>query len=100
MTVSVFAKISTQPGKRDDAVAALKPMLDHVESEPGTLVYVLHADAKNADVLWMYEVYADQASLEAHSGSATMKALGPALAPFLAGRPELMFAAPIGGKGA
>ena len=32
--------------------------------------------------------------------SDAFKALGPAIMPFLAGRPELIFVTPIGGKGA
>jgi hypothetical protein len=33
-------------------------------------------------------------------GSEAFKALGPSIMPFLAGRPELIFVTPIGGKGA
>ena len=35
-----------------------------------------------------------------HMGSEAFKALGPAITPFLGGRPELHFVEPIGGKGA
>lgn len=97
--IVVIAKIPCQPGKRDEAAAGLKPMLDHVESEDGTLRYVLLQDNTDADVLWMYEVYRDQASFEAHAGSEAMKALGHALGGVLAGRPELIFTTPVGGKG-
>ncbi len=57
-------------------------------------------DAVDANVLWMYEVYTDQAALDSHMASEAFKALGPAIRPFLAGRPELTFCKPIGGKGA
>jgi len=33
-------------------------------------------------------------------GSEAFKALGPSIAPFLGGRPELSFVSPLGGKGA
>lgn len=75
-------------------------MLDHVESEPGTLHYVLHHDLGDADVLWVYEVYADQAALDAHGGSEAMAALIGAIGGSLGGAPELTLATPIGGKGA
>lgn len=97
--IVVIAKIPCQPGKRDEAAAGLQPMLDHVENEDGTLRYVLLKDNTDADVLWMYEVYRDQASFEAHTGSEAMKALGHALGGVLAGRPELFFTTPVGGKG-
>jgi quinol monooxygenase YgiN len=97
--VAVVAKIPAAPGKRDDLAAALQVALDNAMSEPGTLMYALHADSADADVLWMYELYSDQASLESHMGSEWFKELGPKLAPFLGGRPELHFCEPLGGKG-
>jgi quinol monooxygenase YgiN len=97
--IAVIAKISCKPGERDACAAGLQPMLDHVESEPGTLRYVLLRDNADADVLWMYEVYDDDAALATHSGSEAMKALGHSIGAHLAGRPELIFTTPIGGKG-
>jgi quinol monooxygenase YgiN len=47
----------------------------------------------------VYELYADQASFEAHSSSDTMKGLGQSLGPMLAGLPELTMLTPVGGKG-
>lgn len=97
--IAVIAKIPAQPGQRDAVVAGLRAMLDHVETEPGTITYILHEDAKDADVLWMYEIYADQAAFDAHGTSEAMKALGGAIGAHLGGKPELTFLTPIGGKG-
>jgi quinol monooxygenase YgiN len=97
--IAVIARVPAQPGKRDDLVAALQAALETASAEEGTTYYILHTDAKDPDVLWMYEMYTDQDALVAHSGSESFKALGPAIAPFLAGRPELTFLTPIGGKG-
>jgi quinol monooxygenase YgiN len=97
--VFVLAKMTAQDGKRADLVAGMAPMLEHVESEEGTLTYILNEDAKDDNVAWMYEVYADQESFEAHGKSDAMKALGAAVGPFLGGRPELIFLKPVGGKG-
>lgn len=98
--IGVIAKITAQDGKRADLAGALQGALDAAENEPGTLYYMLLEDASDANVLWMYEMYQDQAALESHMGSDAFKALGPAIGPFLAGRPELIFCKPIGGKGA
>jgi quinol monooxygenase YgiN len=97
--LAVIAKITAQEGKRADLAAALQAALDTAEGEPGTEKYILHEDTSDADVLWMYEVYTDNDALVVHSGSEAFKALGPAIGPFLAGRPELTFLNPIGGKG-
>ena len=98
-TIAVIAKITAQPGKRADVVAGMASFLPQVESEPGTLVYTLLEDQADADVIWVYEEYADQASLDAHGSSDAMKALGGSIGPFLAGRPELTFTNIAGGKG-
>lgn len=97
--VSVIAKVTAQPGKRADVVAGMAPMMEHVESEPGTVTYILLEDAADGDVLWLYEQYTDQSAFDAHAGSDTMKALGASIGPFMAGRPELFFCRPVTGKG-
>src|SRR5947208_1085234 len=55
--VAVAAKITCKPGVRDELVAAFKPMLDHVQSESGTELYLLSKDAREPDVLWFFEMY-------------------------------------------
>lgn len=97
--VGVWVKLDIQPGKRDEAVAAIQTALDAVQSEPGTLLYILHADASDENVLYFYELYTDQDALVAHSTADWFKAFGPTLAPFMAGRPSMQFIAPLGGKG-
>ena len=101
MSQTVLAKLTCKPGTRAAVVEAFAPMLQHVqENEPGTLTYLLHEDVNDADVLWFYEVYADDESFKAHGSSDAMKAVGGALAGNLAGRPELIFLNAVGGKGA
>jgi quinol monooxygenase YgiN len=98
--VAVIAKISAQEGKRADLARALQAALDTAQGEVGTEAYVLLEDASDANLLWMYEMYTDQDALTVHMSSDAFKALGPSIMPFLAGRPELIFVKPIGGKGA
>jgi quinol monooxygenase YgiN len=97
--IAVVARLQANEGQRDALAAALQAALNTAAAEPGTVYYILHEDSTDADGLWMYEMYADQAALEAHSSSGGYKALGPAIRPFLAARPELTFLKPIGGKG-
>jgi quinol monooxygenase YgiN len=98
--ISVLAKLTCASGKRDEVAAAFDAMLDQVESEAGTELYVLHDDIGDPDVLWVYELYTDQASLDAHSASEAMMALFGALGGDLMGAPpELMLLTPRGAKG-
>ncbi len=97
--VAVIAKIPAQPGKRDELVAALQAALDNAAGEADTLMYILHEDATDADVVWFYELYTDQDALIAHGTSDAFKAIGGSLRELAAGRPEMTFLKPIGGKG-
>lgn len=97
--VSVIAKITAKEGMRDDLAAALGFAFENVAHEPDTLHYTLHADAGDANVLWMFEIYTDQAAIEAHMGAQWFKELGPKIAPFMGARPELIFTTPLAGKG-
>jgi quinol monooxygenase YgiN len=97
--LAIIAKIRSAPGKRAELATAFQEAFGHVENEPGTLTYILHEDTKDEDLLWFYETYTDQEALQAHGKSDWMKAMGPKLGPLMAGRAELTFLNPIGGKG-
>ena len=60
MSHGFIARFVVQPGRRDDALAVLDNMIDHVGSEPGTLVYLVHTDRDDPDVIWCYERYVDE----------------------------------------
>ena len=97
--VVAITRLTAQAGKRDDLAKAFQAVLDSTATEPGTEQFILHSDNDDADVLWMYEMFLDQSSRDAHAGSAAMKAAGPQVAPFLATQPEVHFLTPLGGKG-
>jgi quinol monooxygenase YgiN len=97
--VAVLAKIRSAPGKRAELAKEFQAAFAHVENEAGTLTYILHEDTKDEDLLWFYEIYTDQEALQAHGKSEWMKAMGPKLGPLMAGRAELTFLTPVGGKG-
>lgn len=80
---SMFVKLSAQPGKRDELLAAFAPMLEAVASESGTLVYSIHTDKADDDAIWVFELYEDDAALAAHSSSAAMQALMGTMGPLL-----------------
>lgn len=96
---AVIAKLSAQPGRRDELLAGLQSLLEAVDRESGTIEYIVHLDAGDADVVWVYERYDSQDAFDAHSSSDTMKAVGMALRDIAAGRPELTMLTPVAGKG-
>src|SRR3954463_10450945 len=94
---SIFAKFTAAPGKRDELLAALRPLLESVESEPGTEVYAMNTAGE--DDVWFYEVYSDDDAFKAHSGSEALKAAFAKTADLAAGRPEIMIGQLQAGKG-
>ncbi len=63
------AKFVLQPGKRAAALEILRPMFEQVEKEPGAILYLMHVDPSNPDVIWFYERYVDDAAFEFHSST-------------------------------
>jgi quinol monooxygenase YgiN len=97
--VAVIAKITARQGVRAELAAEFQYALDQVESEPGTLQYILHTDDTDENLLWFYELYTDNAALQAHSSAEWFKVLGPKVVGLMGGAPEIIVVTPIGGKG-
>ncbi|MFM7124690.1 MAG: putative quinol monooxygenase [Actinomycetes bacterium] len=97
--VAVVVKLRIKPGQRDAFTEVFQPGLATAQSESETLTYILHHDVVDADVVWIYEVYASQDAMNAHLGSDAFKALSKSLADFVVGAPEFNLVMPIGGKG-
>ncbi len=98
-TVALLAKLPAAEGKGAELAEAFKAAFEHVNKEAGTRMYVLHADASNADVLWIYEIYENHDAMNAHMTADWFGPFGKALAPLMGGRPEMIFLTPLGGKG-
>jgi quinol monooxygenase YgiN len=97
---ALLAKLTAKEGMRDELLAVIADIgMSNVAGEPGTEVYAAHKDQNDADVVWFYELYSDQAALEAHGGSEQMKVFGRATREFMAARPELIFLDPAAAKG-
>ena len=97
--VAVWVRLPLKPGIRAEAATAFQVAVDNVQSEDGTLVYILHEEESEPDALFVYELYSGQDALTAHSSADWFKSFGPPLAPFMAGRPEIHVLAPLTGKG-
>jgi quinol monooxygenase YgiN len=97
---AMFVKLPAAEGKGDELHAALASILPTVEGESGTLMYLLHRDDSDPDVIWMYERYSDVDALGVHSSSDGMAALMGELGGLLGGAPMMVQATPTGGKGA
>ena len=96
---SLFVKFTAKPGRRDEALAALQEAAAAVEAEDGTLVYSFHLDKGDADVVWGFELYADDEALTVHSSSDALATLLGALGDVLAEPPMMAMADPAIAQG-
>jgi (4S)-4-hydroxy-5-phosphonooxypentane-2,3-dione isomerase len=96
--IAVLARVRAKEGKGNELVAAFQPLLEQVENEPGTLLYVVSRSKDDPDVLWANELYADDDAFAAHSGSAAMAKAGPTLGPLIT-ESELIIGGPVLAKG-
>ena len=73
------------PGRRAALLEVLRELVDAAAvDEPGTLVYVMHEAADDPDTVVSYELFADEAALDAHKASAAVAAVMPRLGPLVA----------------
>jgi quinol monooxygenase YgiN len=97
--IAIVVKVTAAEGKRDEVLAVLGRLVEAAKDEPGTLEYVVMADASRPNLVLSYELYADQAALDAHASSPTMAEVGKSLGGLLDGAPELHQARVVHAKG-
>src|SRR3954462_1981966 len=54
------------PGHEDEAVAVFARLTERTRTEPGCRMYLAHRSTTDPRRFFLYEQYADQASLDAH----------------------------------
>src|SRR3954447_16025757 len=96
--VSLMAKLTAHEGKGDELAAAFDGLFAHVETEPGTEVYVLSRVADDPDAFFFFELYVDDDAFAAHGTSDAMKAAGASFGPLIKDS-ELLVGSPIRGIG-
>lgn len=74
--ITLLARFEALKGKELQAYQALKAMADAVKAnEPGCLMYAVTRGQVNAQEIYVYEVYEDQAAAEAHRRTDHLRAL-------------------------
>jgi quinol monooxygenase YgiN len=92
----LIGQFKTQPGQRDALVSIL---LENVEGMPGCISYVVALDPKDADAIWITEVWADEAD---HKASLKLPSVKDAISramPLIAGFGMHQPTQPVGGTG-
>jgi quinol monooxygenase YgiN len=92
----LIGSFTAQPGKRDELIAL---MTASVGDMPGCLSYVVARDPKDADKIWITEVWD---SPESHKGSLSIPAVAATIKqamPLIAGFGDQTETQPVGGYG-
>jgi quinol monooxygenase YgiN len=82
MTVTVFASFTPKPGLEADVEKILRTMTGPTRGEAGNRVYDLYKDSRGE--FHLFELYVDQAAVEAHRATAHYKSYRAAIADLLA----------------
>src|SRR5207253_11169555 len=91
MSIALVAKLKAKAGSEQQMEEALRAMVEKVRSEKDTIAYILHKSTKDPTEFVFYEVYPDQAALDAHGKTPHMAEMGGKIGPLLDGRPTLEF---------
>jgi quinol monooxygenase YgiN len=67
--VGLFVRLAATPGARPALLDALHRYADSLTDEPNTEAFVIALDPDDANVVWLYEWFTDEAGLEAHRQS-------------------------------
>jgi len=89
MAITVIAKLKVKAGSEAAFKDAAAAMIQQVKSEAGTQTYILHQGTQDPTSFVYYEVYGDQAALDAHGKTAHMAEFGKKIAALLDGRPQI-----------
>jgi quinol monooxygenase YgiN len=92
----LIGKMKAVPGKRDELAQIL---LSGIGEMPGNLSYVVANDPKDADALWITEVWASEADHKASLGLPSVKAAIAKGRPLIAGFDVSYVTEPLGGHG-
>jgi quinol monooxygenase YgiN len=95
--IQVFAVLTAQPGKEAELREILTALVPPTRAEPGNTCYMIHEDMNKPGSFWFFEIYKDQAAVDAHMKSPYLAAALVKATPILAGEPTIVSAKLVAG---
>ncbi len=81
---SILLKTRLRPDSLEAFMDAMRVNAEtSVREEPGCLAFDVLRDRRQADLVWLYEVYVDEAALDAHMQTAHYLASRPLVEPLI-----------------
>ena len=87
--LTFIAKLTVKAGQEAEFERIMRAAVPKVREEPGNHAYIFHRSSEEARRFMFYEVYDDQAALDAHRSH--LQAMGIDLRQLLDGPPTLEF---------
>lgn len=98
MSLLLINKLTAKPGRRDQVAAILLESGRAFEGVGACLMYLVSRDADDDDVIWVQDVWTDEAAHERAMANPAMQEQVRRAVPLLAGMPEQHRIEPAGGK--
>ena len=93
--IGLLVRIPVLAGMRAAALDVLNRYVDDLHEEPGTEAFLLCVDPDDADVVWLYEWFRDEAALEAHREAPLFSRLMAELPDLVGDSPGIMRLDPL-----
>ena len=92
---SLMVRLTANEGMRPALLDMLNTYADGLAEEPGTELFIVSMDPDDANIVWLYEIFADEDAENAHRGSAGFASLMNAMPPLLNGPPAVLRTVPL-----
>ena len=98
--LALIVRTRTRPGAREQVRDLyLKHLAPRAEANQAQEAVVMCFDSQDPDVLYLFEVYQDQAALQAAAQAPWFAEYMGEVGPLLAGQPEVTMASPVWATG-
>ena len=92
---SLMVRLTAVDGMRPALLDLLNTYADGLAEEPGTELFIVSMDPDDANIVWLYEIFADEAAENAHRSSSGFGLLMNAMPPMLDGPPAVLRTVPL-----
>lgn len=93
--VGLFVRLQANPGARAGLLDALHRFADQLDADPAAELFVIALDPEDDDVVWVYEWFTDEQSLETHRATPSFVELVNEVPALLAAPPGMLRIDPL-----
>ena len=92
---SLMVRLTCNEGMRPALLDLLNTYANGLAEEPVTEMFIVALDPDDANVVWLYEIFADEEAENAHRASAGFQNLMQAMPPMLGAPPAVLRTVPL-----